>query len=156
MRQRKVKRTGPIVNNTGYRDDSPTEDNILKTGYIYQIKIGNNYYIGSTNDYNKRKQDHIYYLKNKKHVNRYVQNAYNKHKKADFSIRHKLKNIRLEELLDLEQRYINLSKYNLNIAKTASSPQTNTGYGVIVYNSKGRYLGKFETVRECCEVLSVS
>lgn len=52
---------------------------------IYEIKIGQYYYIGK-DMLNKRKREHLNLLLKNKHYNSFMQNAYNKYKELSFSI----------------------------------------------------------------------
>lgn len=53
--------------------------------YIYEIKIGQYYYIGK-DMLNKRKREHLNLLINNKHYNTFMQNVYNKYKELSFKI----------------------------------------------------------------------
>ena len=53
---------------------------------IYQIVINNKGYIGSTNNFSRRKNEHISLLKRNTHTNKKLQNSYNKYKKFNFNI----------------------------------------------------------------------
>lgn len=89
---------------------------------IYKITnlIDNKFYIGSSKNIYKRWNQHKTDLKNNKHHNSRLQNAYNKYGKENF-IYEILENVDLENLIDKEQQYIDELKacekgigYNLN------------------------------------------
>lgn len=75
---------------------------------IYKITntINNKYYIGSSDDVYKRWKDHIYYLNRNKHINKHLQNAWNKYDEEYFKFEiiekcnHKDKFIREQFYLD--------------------------------------------------------
>lgn len=52
----------------------------MKVIYSIQCKITNKQYIGSALNHEKRKREHFYNLKNNKHPNKKLQNAYNKYR----------------------------------------------------------------------------
>jgi group I intron endonuclease len=58
----------------------------MKKGGIYQILnlVNNKRYIGSTNDFIKRKSYHFVSLSKNSHPNKHLQNSYNKHGKSNF------------------------------------------------------------------------
>lgn len=79
-------------------------------GYIYKIinKINGRFYIGSTINFNKRKERHLYELNNNKHHNIFLQRAFKKYgiDCFDFFVKEKEVND-IKELQTLEERYIN-------------------------------------------------
>jgi group I intron endonuclease len=94
---------------------------------IYQIRniINNKRYIGSAAILTKRRDQHYHYLRNNKHVNQYLQNAYNKYGEENliFEI---LENVSTDSLRDREQYYIDNCVFELyNIA-----PVTNSCLGI--------------------------
>lgn len=56
--------------------------------YIYGIKckINNRIYIGQTNNYNRRRYEHLYDLRNNKGDNKYLQQDFNDYKEDNFTI----------------------------------------------------------------------
>lgn len=80
-----------------------------KIGGIYQIRntLDNKVYIGSTNCFNRRKDEHFTLLKNNKHINKHLQNAFNKYgeKAFIFEILECIKNE--NELILKEQEWFN-------------------------------------------------
>ena len=53
---------------------------------VYAIKILDSYYVGATTDYTKRKVAHKSQLKNKKHKNKKLQDAFDKNEKHKFIV----------------------------------------------------------------------
>lgn len=90
---------------------------------IYQIRniINNDIYVGSTKSFQSRLYAHITLLERNKHHSRYLQNAYNKYGKQNFTfeILELVENIK--ELILIEQKY--LDKYNptYNVMKLAKN-----------------------------------
>lgn len=84
------------------------------TAGVYQIKnnINNKSYIGSTQCLHKRCYEHYRSLKNGKHVNKYLQNSYNKHLDFEFVILEEVE--KLEHLTEREEFYIQRYKTNQN------------------------------------------
>jgi hypothetical protein len=58
----------------------------MRLGVIYRIRIKNNFIFGSTLDINRRKNYHLYLLKENKHDNSKLQELYNKYKEIRFKI----------------------------------------------------------------------
>lgn len=67
-----------------------------RLGCIYKISIGDRFLIGSSINFQKRKQYHIYLLKRNCHDNCFLQNVYNKNPNIQFEI---LQNNIPEEIL---------------------------------------------------------
>jgi len=91
---------------------------------VYKITniVNNKIYIGSTNNFTVRKQQHIWSLKNKKHRNCLLQRAWDRYGNENFvfEILEEIKNP--EEILIREQFFLDLFKsydrnigYNINI-----------------------------------------
>ena len=57
----------------------------MKPSYIYEVKIGDYYYIGKDMQ-NKRKREHLNLLLKNKHYNKFMQNVYNKYHEFHFKI----------------------------------------------------------------------
>lgn len=96
---------------------------VKKQGGIYAIICNANgkIYIGSTNDLPRRKQKHFSLLRNNKHSNPLLQNAYNKYGEQAFEFR-VIENCKEGKLLEREQYYIyyynacnKLSGFNLSV-----------------------------------------
>lgn len=75
---------------------------------IYKITnlANNKIYIGSTNNFTIRKQNHLYQLRHNKHNNIYLQRAFNKYKESNFKFE-LIKNCNENNLLLEEQFLIN-------------------------------------------------
>lgn len=86
---------------------------------IFSYNTGS-FYVGSSNNIEKRNKKHLSHLLNKKHCNTYLQNLYNKYGK-DF-----LKFYIIEEVQDknnlrkIEQIYLDILKPKININKYAT------------------------------------
>lgn len=95
---------------------------MAKKGYIYNICFlsTNKNYVGSTNNFNRRKSEHIHHLKKNNHFNKYIQNLYNKYGIDDviFSILEEVDIISnySDILLEKEYYYICKSINNINLA----------------------------------------
>lgn len=89
---------------------------------IYKITniVNNKFYIGSTYCFLSRKNHHFNSLLHNKHVNKYLQNAYNKYGVNNFKFEI-LAKCPKEYLLKLEQWFIDTQKPNYNFQKTAGS-----------------------------------
>ena len=93
---------------------------------IYQIRNTENgkVYIGSTNNLHERKRSHFKSLQKNKHHNKHLQNVYNKYgrKIFVFEVLEEIFDASEEELLKIEQYYINILKATTkgyNIAEIA-------------------------------------
>lgn len=76
---------------------------------IYKITINNKSYIGKDSQINlsKRKKEHLNLLKNNKHYNKYLQNAYNKYNgKYQYEVLFEIEEISTKELSKIEIEYI--------------------------------------------------
>lgn len=93
----------------------------MKVIYSIRCKITNKQYIGSALNHIKRRREHFYNLKNNKHSNKKLQNAFNKYGYNCFEF--KIIEIVGDEniLLEREQWYINQLKPIYNICKIAGS-----------------------------------
>lgn len=89
---------------------------------IYEIRntVNGHVYIGSAVDIHNRRRQHFGFLKNGKHSNKHLQNAWNKHGEDCFlfSI---IEYCNPEELIEREQFYIDTRKPEYNIAPRAGS-----------------------------------
>lgn len=88
--------------------------------YCIKNKVNNNFYIGSSADINKRKNQHFVALKNNKHHSKYLQRSFNKHKEENFSF-NILEECNIENLLIREQYFINTLNPKYNVCKIAGS-----------------------------------
>jgi group I intron endonuclease len=93
----------------------------MKVIYTILCEETNKQYIGSALNHAKRKREHFYNLKNNKHPNKKMQNAYNKYGVDCFEF--KIIEIVNDEtkLLEREQHYIDKLKPFYNICKVAGS-----------------------------------
>ena len=55
-------------------------------GVIYQINIGDHFYIGQTTDIKVRMNNHKWELKGQRHHNTYMQNAFNKYSEFNYEV----------------------------------------------------------------------
>jgi len=92
----------------------------MKKCGIYKITILNNIYIGSSSNLHRRMWEHSWKLKNNKHVNRHLQNVYNKYGINNFFIEI-IEECNVDLLLEREQYYINILKPNLNKSPVAGT-----------------------------------
>jgi hypothetical protein len=99
-------------------------NNIKYNTGIYQIvnKINGKRYIGSAVDLRKRKLQHLYHLRNNKHVNKHLQKSYNKYGEKFFKFEIILYCIN-KDLIFFEQRAIDLYNFKklYNMSPTAGS-----------------------------------
>ncbi len=95
----------------------------MKIGGIYKItnKKNGKFYVGSSNNLDKRWKQHLYELLHKKHYNPYLQKTWNKYGKNifNFEILEYIKNNK--KLLLIEQKYINKLSPVYNLCPTAGS-----------------------------------
>lgn len=90
--------------------------------YIILNNTNNNIYIGSTNNIKRRWDWHKNQLKKNKHGNKYLQRAYNKYGKDNFSFEI-VEYINTESLLlSREQKWLDFFNPEYNILKIAGSP----------------------------------
>lgn len=84
---------------------------------VYKISFegSDNFYIGSTKNFNIRKKDHINCLKRSGHRNQILQRAFNKYGESNFKFEI-ISTCKIENLLKIEQLYINglLPEYNIS------------------------------------------
>lgn len=88
---------------------------------LYQISINNYFYIGQSMNLKKRKRDHLYYLKNGNHYNKFMQNVYDKYQ--DFHFQETLF-CSVEELNAQEQKLLDMfwgTEGCMNISKCAEA-----------------------------------
>lgn len=103
------------------------EEDVMSCG-IYQIRnvINSKVYIGSSKSIDVRFKDHARHLNKNKHVNQYLQNAWNKYGKDAF-VFEIIENCEESELVTKEQGFIDSLKtanreYGYNICEQANKP----------------------------------
>lgn len=105
---------------------------------IYSIRntITQDFYIGSTNNFKRRwKYEHLKKLRINKHVNNYLQNAFNKYGE-DVFIFEIILECEEEQLLFFEQFYLDLFKPKYNLTFIAGKPPSLKGRVVSEENKK--------------------
>lgn len=91
------------------------ETKIKKSGiYVISNSINNKIYIGSAYNLHKRKLQHFNTLRNNKHKNSKLQNAYNKYGESNFEF-DVLEFVDVDKLLDCEQKWMDFFKPEYNI-----------------------------------------
>lgn len=122
---------------------------------IYVILNVVNYkmYIGSTNDFDRRKYEHLKKLRGNYHYNKYLQRSFNKYKEESFKfIVYQRFNGSQEELLELEQSYLdNLYDKSMfyNVSNMADSlpivyGEEHHAFGEKHYNSESIVIDNIE------------
>lgn len=101
---------------TVYRDKhkATRKGNVKMETCVYKIvnTANNKVYIGSTKDFNTRKRNHLSQLKNNKHGNWKLQNAWNKYGEDNFKFKI-IEKCELDERIEREQHYMDMYKsYN--------------------------------------------
>ena len=96
----------------------------MKLCGIYSITnlVNDKQYVGSTNNYNKRKTQHLSNLRNNRHTNPYLQNAWNKDDGENNFVFNLEVEIDESQLLIVEQIYIDNNIGGYNITKFADAP----------------------------------
>lgn len=94
----------------------------MKTCGIYSICLNNEYYIGSSYYIEQRYRSHLLALKKNKHHSIYLQRVYNKYNGEGISLNIILVVDDKNDLVKIEQYYINLLKPLYNMSPTAGSP----------------------------------
>lgn len=106
---------------------------------IYRIKnlINGKCYYGSSKEIEKRWKTHLNQLRNKKHINCILQNAWNKYGEDNF-IFEIVEECELEKLFEVEQKYIDTcGDYNIGIkASGGDNISKNPNKDLIVENIK--------------------
>jgi GIY-YIG catalytic domain/Ribbon-helix-helix protein, copG family len=77
---------------------------MTKTGVIYKLQIGETIYVGQTMDSEKRRKRHLSTLKNGKHSNKKLQEAYNT-VNAELAFEILQENVLEIDLLEFEQQW---------------------------------------------------
>jgi group I intron endonuclease len=115
---------------------------------VYQIvnKLNDHKYIGSTNNFNKRKSEHFRKLKKKEHHSIYLQNAFNKYGSENFKMTAIIE-CTLTEKLVLEQHYLTIFKPEYNMSISATAPMQGRKHSEETLN---KLKGKPGLVKEKC------
>lgn len=132
---------------------------MVKSG-IYSIinKINNKIYVGSSKNIMNRKSQHYSELRGGYHENIFLQRAWNKYGEENFEF--KILEIvnNLEDLLYIEQKYIDKyfdnCKNCYNINSKATLPPT-FSKKCIIYDKNGDLIKQFNSVKECCEFMNI-
>tara|TARA_R110002012_G_scaffold59679_1_gene156293 strand:- start:9496 stop:10071 length:576 start_codon:yes stop_codon:yes gene_type:complete len=153
----------------------------FKKSSIYKITINGKIYVGSTLDTYGRMKHHINRLKNNKHGNHYLQNAYNKYCEFLFEIVEEYdERPTVEWLLDREKYFMleMLPEYNLTKDPVAPSeedrkrisdgvkkayaegrlinPWSLSGQSIDIYSLDGKLLHKDTLVKDAIDIVGVS
>lgn len=144
--------------------------------YMIYNKENDKKYIGSSINMYERLHKHFSLLRNNKHENQYLQNAFNKSGVENFDVKI-LKFCNEEELLGFESIFCEIicPEYNLtkDIIRNAPSPETilkiketlKEGYRskrivslskkpICIYNLKGEFLVELSSIKETCQYIN--
>ena len=118
---------------------------------VYKITnmINDKYYIGSSDDIYKRWHSHKYYLDNNKHINKHLQNAWNKYGEENFEFEiiekcnHKNKFIREQYYLDKLNPF---DKSGYNICKQANGGMNGSIPEGIIAEIKSMFKYGYKTI----------
>lgn len=109
-------------------------------GVIYRIinNINGKYYLGSTKNFNKRKNAHLLSLKKNIHHSTYLQRAWNKYGEENFKFEI-LYEINDGDVLEVEQKYLNELDFNMcyNVSKFAGG-----GDNISYHPDKEKFISK--------------
>ena len=108
------------------------------------------YYVGSTKDFKKRKQNHFSGLKNNYHPNKHLQNAYNKYGADNFKFEI-IEYVKEELLLDIEQSYLDDSEIESAYNKTyiaGAGGYDNLSISVYLLDLEGNIIKEYESIME--------
>lgn len=126
-------------------------------GVIYKIIniVNNKCYIGSAKHYISRKSKHLSDLRRNNHHCIKLQNSFNKYGENNFKFSIIESDINTNNLLNIEQNYLDLLKPELNTSKYAVS-----GYGrfkdkVCCFDLKGNLLNEFNSADEAAYFYNV-
>jgi group I intron endonuclease len=124
------------MDNLLYNIHENIENNITNTG-IYKIECISNkrFYIGSSLHISTRIRSHFNNLRINKHINKSLQNSYNKYGELFFRVECVQcvdNNIDYNNLILLEQKYLDIlkpwnEKIGFNLCKVAAKPPSRTG-----------------------------
>jgi group I intron endonuclease len=131
-------------------------DGGINISYIYKIENVKNgkFYIGSAKDFENRKSQHIYQLNNNIHINKHLQNAWNKYGKSNFEFK-VIEEIDYDKQFEIEQKYLDELKpfgdngYNIS---TDASNGFKREIQVKYCESCGEaFVTYYENQKYCCE-----
>ena len=89
--------------------------------YLIRNKINDKFYIGSSTNIKIRLIGHRHHLKKGDHINKHLQNSYNKYGKEAFEY-YIITECLIDELLNFEQWFIDILKPEFNITLHAEAP----------------------------------
>ncbi len=117
---------------------------------IYLIQIEKHHYVGSSTNIKKRLRTHRKMLRNNNHDNCYMQNSYNKYKKAYF----KILEITDRKILNLDLRvkeslWIKKLSADLNIDDPIKGIGGSVMKPVFQYNMKGEFIKEWKSAVDC-------
>jgi group I intron endonuclease len=117
---------------------------------IYRILNARNgkFYIGSTNNAQKRFKNHLNMLKNNNHYNDYIQNSYNKEQNKSVFKFQMLVYSEENVLISLEQRFIDEMKPHYNILRIAGRPPNLSGEKNSMFGRTGEKSPRFGTKKD--------
>lgn len=134
--------------------------------YIYFIinKINNKRYVGQTTNYSRRRSEHLLKLKENRHPNIKLQNAWNKYGENNFIIEKIVyDNLTKEELNEMEKYYIQYydsknNGYNMTLGGTGGDTKSKLSFeeycfayfGNKKYNGLTNRTGKYLNVDSSC------
>ena len=132
----------------------------MKCVYIIINLINGKKYIGSTNNFSRRKGEHLWMLTNNKHKNPHLQAAINKYNIENFvfNILEKVENT--SELYIREQFYLDKYKtydksIGYNICKNAATPNTEKNKKQVTqYDFEGNKIKTFNSLAEVARNLN--
>lgn len=112
-------------------------------GVIYQITNlkNNKFYIGSTNNFKIRKRKHLWDLRNNKHVNKHLQNSYNKYGEESFEFKIL---VECENIKEKEQEFLD----NLDFTKSYNISRNPVGGDMIKTLPKEKQLEIYKKLSE--------
>ena len=129
---------------------------------IYSIKNvkNNKVYIGSSNNIEKRIKDHFRNLKNNRHSNQYLQNAYNKYGNESFifEILEVFDKINKYDLLKVESNYLNKVEfkqlYNLTLITNGGGADTLCKKSILI-DLRGNVVKECDSLSEIAKFLNI-
>lgn len=122
--------------------------------------LNGKFYIGSTNNYSRRRNEHIWMLSNNRHPNKHLQNAINRYNINNFRffIIEKIEDNRL--IYDVEQLYLDKyktydKKIGYNLCKYSNSiDNSKIKKKVYQYTLKGDFVKSYESLAEAAKELN--